>query len=92
MVQQNQTDRDYTQNEAHQKHGLFKQAFVSRHVVLCACRQNGTAVQYASSELQGDKEVVLHAASQHPDALKYAQGNVNQNPDCLKAAKVWDFS
>jgi hypothetical protein len=64
-----------------------------KEFVLAACRHNGWAVEYASAELQTDKEVVLVAASSYyPDAFKYAKGGMRQHKDCLVAAKVWDSS
>jgi len=53
-------------------------------VVLAALKQNGLALQYASEDLQADKEVVLTAVRQNADALKYAS-------DDIKADKAFMF-
>ncbi len=66
--------------------------------VLAAVSQNGLALQYASEELQGDRNIVLAAVSQDGLALLFAseelQGDrnivlaaVNQNGIALEYAK-----
>jgi len=42
-------------------------------VVLAAVAQDGHALEYASAELKGDREVVLVAVTQHGLALEWAQ-------------------
>ena len=37
-----------------------------------AVKQNGRALEFASKELRGDKEVVMKAVKQNGDALMYA--------------------
>ena len=62
-----------------------------RDVLLVACGQNGMVLANVDSEkYRSDKEIVISAASSNPDALKFALGGLNQDPDCLKASGIWD--
>jgi hypothetical protein len=49
-------------------------------------KQNGDALEFASDELQGDREVVLAAVKQNGDALKYASQQLRGDREVVKAA------
>ena len=49
-----------------------------------------SALQHASDDLRGDKEVVLTAVKSDSESLKFALNGLNQDPECLIAAKLWD--
>ena len=71
--------------EDHQEGARFFQkeaeAKAARKVaVMEAVKQNGHALQYASKELQGDKEVVMEAVKQNGHALQYASKNLKVRP------------
>jgi hypothetical protein len=54
------------------------------HFVLGVCRQNGSALADVAAELlQGDKVVVLTAASSDPDALRYVPTFVDTSDGIL---------
>ena len=49
------------------------------HETLEAVKQNGHALQYASSELKGDKEVVLEAVKQNGNALDHVSSELKND-------------
>lgn len=57
---------------------------------LAAVAQNGLALKNASEVLKSDKDVVMVAAQSHDVALKFAKSGLNQDPDCMKAAGIFD--
>ncbi len=61
-----------------------------KEFVLAAVQTDGWALHCASKNLRSDKEVVIVAVKQEPTALKFALGGLNQDPDCLKAAGLFD--
>ncbi len=61
-----------------------------KEFVLKVVQINGDLLQKASEIFRSDKEVVIAAVKQKPTALKFAMGGMNQDPDCLKAAGLFD--
>ncbi len=61
-----------------------------KEIVLNAIQISGDILKYASETLRSDKEVVITAVKQNPTALKFALGGLNQDPDCLKAAGLFN--
>ena len=43
-----------------------------------AVKQDGRALQYASAELKGDREIVMEAVAQDPKALQYASDGTDE--------------
>jgi hypothetical protein len=56
-------------------------------VVLAVVQQNGKALEYASEELRGDREVVLAAVQQHWGALEYASEGLKGDREVVLAAR-----
>jgi len=54
--------------------------------VLEAVKQNGRALQFASADLKGDKDVVLAAVQQDGESLQYASQELQRDPEVVLAA------
>jgi hypothetical protein len=54
--------------------------------VLAALRQNGRALEYASAELRGDREVVLAAVRQNGRALRFPSEDLRNDPQVVTAS------
>ena len=59
-----------------------------KQIVLAAVRGAGSALQYASAELQDDKDVVLAAAMQDPTALLWASAALQMDEDVVSAMET----
>ena len=57
-----------------------------------AGKQNGKSLQYASTELQGDREIVLAAVEQDGSALQYASSQLRGDREIVLAAVKQDGS
>merc|ERR1712185_885967 len=51
-----------------------------------AVKQNGRALEYASAELKGDREIVLESVKQHGLALQYASAELKGDREIVMAA------
>jgi hypothetical protein len=58
----------------------------NREVVMKAVKQDGAALQFASSALRGDREIVLAAVEQNPIALQYANGSMQKDKSIIMTA------
>ena len=52
----------------------------THEIVLAAVTQDGSALQYASNELQADREIVLAAVKQEGRTLMYASDELPGRP------------
>ena len=53
---------------------------------MTAVAKNGYALQYATEELRGDREVVMTAVAQHGYALEYATEELRGDKEIMEAA------
>ena len=58
----------------------------TKEEVLEAVKQKGSALLYASYELQGDRDVVLEAVQRYGLALMYASEELRADPEIVLAA------
>ena len=56
---------------------------------MAAVKNNGSALQYASDELQADKEVVLMAVKQNGYAINYASEELKNDPEFMKEVEQY---
>ncbi|MBR3162320.1 MAG: DUF4116 domain-containing protein [Bacilli bacterium] len=54
-----------------------------KEVIIEAVKENGSALQYASTELKEDKGIVLVAVNQYPGAIKYADKKLCKDEELL---------
>jgi len=66
------------------------QSFEDKEVVLAAVNRSGYSFEYAKDSLKSDKEFVLEVVKIFGNLLNFAMNSLNQDPDCLKAAGLWD--
>ena len=59
---------------------------ISRYEMVAAVKQNGYALENASDELKGDRDVVMSAVKQHGWALEYASAELKNDRDIVMAA------
>ena len=52
-------------------------------MVLAAVKEHGMSLEYASGELQADKEVVAEAVKRHRKALEYASEEIREEIEKL---------
>jgi hypothetical protein len=55
-------------------------------MVLAAVKNNGRALEYASDDLRGDKEVVLAAVKNDGSAIEFASASLQKDKDVLLAS------
>merc|ERR1712008_523179 len=63
---------------------------MGKDMMLAWVSKYGNALQCANEDLKKDKEVVLAAVTQNGLVLKFAEGGLSQDDDCLKAAGLFD--
>jgi hypothetical protein len=56
---------------------------------MAAVRNNGDALEFASDEFKGDKEVVLAAVKEDGDALEYADDSLKNDPEFMKEVEQY---
>jgi hypothetical protein len=52
-----------------------------------AVKQSGLALEFASKELQADRDVVIEAVNQNGEALSYASAKLKGDKELKKIAK-----
>jgi len=84
------TDKDLVLAAARERGVVANDGMSMKELALAMVSKDGNLLQCISASLRADKDVVLAAATQNGAALKFALEGMNQNPDCLKAAGLFD--
>jgi len=64
--------------------------WADKSFVMQMVQWDGKTLEYAAGFLKTDRDVVLAAVRQNGAALKFAGGGLNQNPECLRVAGLWE--
>jgi len=64
--------------------------WTDKSFVIQMVQWDGKTLEHAAGFLKADRDVILAAVKQNGTALKFARPPLNQYPECLKAAGLWD--